>query len=241
MQRQRIVLQPGYLLHQSPYRDTSSLLELISRDHGRVGLVARGARLPKASLRAVLQPFQPLLVSWVSRGDLGTLTGAELAPAARTLPPTQINSAFYMNELLVRLTRRHDAHPRLFARYAAAISGLCDGRTDTRVLRLFEKNLLDELGYGLDLTQTVDGRAVCADDTLYEYKLEHGVINATSGCSPALVFSGRSLWSLADEDLHDEVTEQDAKRLLRAALEQYLGQRPLEVRRVARAMQRALR
>ncbi|MDH3645382.1 MAG: DNA repair protein RecO [Gammaproteobacteria bacterium] len=241
MQRQRIVLQPAFLLHQSPYRDTSSLLELISRDHGRVGLIARGARRPKASLRAVLQPFQPLLVSWISRGDLGTLTGAEIVPSAITLPPPSVYSGYYMNELLVRLTRRHDAHPRLFTQYADALEGLGDEHSDTRVLRLFEKNLLEELGYGLDLTQTVTGTAVSEDDTLYEYKLEHGVIHAESGCSEAMVFSGRSLLSLADERLDDETAIQDARRLLRAVLELYLGSRPLEVRRVARAMRRALR
>ena len=240
MQRQQVVLQPAFLLHQSPYRDTSSLLELYTRDHGRTGLIARGARRPKARLRAVLQPFQPLLVSWISRGDLGTLTGAEIVPGAVTLPSKQIYSAYYMNELLVRLTRRHDPHTKLFGHYADALEGLCQQLPDARVLRLFEKNLLDELGYGLDLTQTVDGVAV-TDDVAYEYKLEHGVVPAKPGAAETMVFSGKSLLSLAAGRLEEEGILGDARRLLRAALGVYLGSRPLEVRRVARAMRRTLR
>ncbi len=240
MQRQRIVLQPAFLLHQSPYRDTSSLLELYTRDYGRAGLIARGARRPKARLRAVLQPFQPLLVSWISRGDLGTLTGAEVVPGAAALAAKQVYSGYYMNELLVRLTSRHDAHAGLFDHYCDALDGLLEGQADNRVLRLFEKNLLDELGYGLDLTQTVDGVAV-ADGVHYEYKLEHGIVRAEPGAADAMVFNGTSLLSLAAGRLDEEVVLGDAQRLLRAALNVYLGPRPLEVRRVARAVRRSLR
>ena len=240
MQRQQIVLQPAFLLHQSPYRDTSSLLELYTRDYGRIGLIARGARRPKARLRAVLQPFQPLLASWVSRGDLGTLTGAEVVPGAAALPAKQVYSGYYMNELLVRLTRRHDAHSGLFDHYRNALDGLLQGRADNRVLRLFEKNLLDELGYGLDLTQTVDGVTV-ADGVRYEYRLEHGIVRAEPGAEDAMVFDGASLLSLAAGTLDEEAALGDAQRLLRAALGVYLGPRPLEVRRVARAVRRSLR
>lgn len=240
MQRQRIALQPAFLLHQSPYRDTSSLLELHTRDHGRVGLIARGARRPKARLRAVLQPFQPLLVSWISRGDLGTLTGAEVVPGAVALPAKQVYSGYYMNELLVRLTRRHDAYTGLFDHYRNALDGLLQGQSESRVLRLFEKNLLDELGYGLDLTQTVDGAAV-ADSMRYEYKLEYGLVRAEPGAADSMVFNGTSLLSLAAGKLDEEAVASDAQRLLRAALDVYLGPRPLEVRRVARAVRRSLR
>lgn len=240
MQRQQILLQPAFLLHQSPYRDTSSLLELYTRDNGRIGLIARGARRPKARLRAVLQPFQPLLVSWISRGDLGTLTGAEIVPGVTAFPARQVYSGYYMNELLVRLTRRHDPHTRLYDHYDDALNNLSLGQQDTRVLRLFEKNLLDELGYGLDLTQTVDGDAV-ADSAQYEYKLEHGVIVATPGAIEKMVFSGKSLLSLAAGNLENETTLADARRLLRSVLQVYLGTRPLEVRRVAQAIRRTLR
>lgn len=240
MQRQQFSLQPAFLLHQAPYRDTSSLLELYTRDHGRIGLVARGARRPKARLRAALQPFQPLLVSWISRGDLGTLTGAEVVPGVVAFPASHVYNGYYMNELLVRLTRRHDAHPQLFACYRDALENLRLGHTDTRVLRLFEKNLLDELGYGLDLTQTVDGEAV-ADSRQYEYRLEHGVIPAQPGAIEKMVFSGSSLLSLAAGQLDEDVALGDARRLLRAALQVYLGTRPLEVRRVAQAVRRSLR
>lgn len=240
MQRQSVALQPAFLLHQSPYRETSSLLELFSRDFGRIGLIARGARRPKARLRAVLQPFQPLLVSWIARGDLGTLTAAEIVPGPAALPSRLVYSAYYMNELLVRLTRRHDPHTGLFEYYADALASLCQQQAETRVLRLFEKNLLDELGYGLDLTRTVDGVEV-TDGARYEYRLEHGIVPALADTAGKMVFDGDSLLSLAAGRLDEETALGDARRLLRAALEVYLGSRPLEVRRVARAMRRTLR
>lgn len=240
MQRQRVSLQPAYLLHQSPYRDSSRLLELMTRDYGRVGLVARGVRRPRARLRPLLQPFRPLLMSWTSRGDLGTLTGAEAVPGLASVPARSVYSAYYMNELLVRLTRRHDAHPRLFGQYAEALRELCERQPEARVLRLFEKRLLDELGYGLDLRRTVDGNAV-RDHARYEYRLEHGVVEAADPASGEMIFAGKSLLSLAAERLEGEDEIRDARRLLRYALGQYLGPRPLAVRHVARAIRRGLR
>jgi DNA repair protein RecO (recombination protein O) len=188
----------------------------------------------------VLQPFQPLLLSWISRGDLGTLTAAEAVPGVASLPSQRVYSGYYMNELLVRLTRRHDAHTSLFDHYRDALDGLLEGQPENRVLRLFEKNLLDELGYGLDLTRTVDGDAV-ADSMRYEYRLEHGIVKAGPGAADSMVFNGTSLLSLAAGKLEDEAVLSDAQRLLRAALEVYLGSRPLEARRVARAVRRSLR
>ncbi|MDH3589613.1 MAG: DNA repair protein RecO [Gammaproteobacteria bacterium] len=240
MERQRVNLQPAFLLHQSPYRDSSRLLDVFSRDHGRIGLVARGARRPKARLRAVLQPFQPLLLSWSARTDLGTLTGAEIVLGMPQLPSNRIYSAYYMNELLLRLTRRHVAHPGLFDHYADALRDLGGECTESRALRLFEKRLLDELGYGLDLRHTVDGAAV-REDGNYEYRLEQGVIQADPMHGAAQVYCGRSLLALASETLEEDLAVRDARRLLSAALDQHLGPRPLEVRRVARAMRRALR
>ncbi|NNF67338.1 MAG: DNA repair protein RecO [Gammaproteobacteria bacterium] len=241
MQRQRVTLQPVFLLHQSPYRDSSSLLELISRDYGRIGLIARGVRRPKSSLRSTLQAFQPLLCSWVSRGDLGTLTGAELSGSQIRMPPAAVNSAYYMNELLVRLTRRHDPHPQLYDQYARAVGQLKEGQRELRVLRLFELRLLEELGYGLDLRATINGDAVREDGTMYSYQQEHGLVEARSGDPEARQFCGRSLLSLANGELEDDESRRDARRLLQSVLDMYLGAKPLQVRKVARAMQRGLR
>ena len=117
-----MAIQSGYILHSRPYRDTSSLLEVFTREHGRIGLVARGARGPKSKLRSVLQPFQPVLLSWLARGDLGTLTDAEPQGISHALAGRALLSGYYLNELLQRLTHRHDSHPVLYDAYQDAAS-----------------------------------------------------------------------------------------------------------------------
>src|SRR5215469_10924426 len=113
----RINLAPAYILHHRPYRDTSRILEVITRDHGRLSLFARGVRGPKAKLASILQPFQMLLLSWSGRGDAAQLTGAESAQPAPPLPAACLMAAFYLNELLMKLTTRHDPLPALFDTY----------------------------------------------------------------------------------------------------------------------------
>src|SRR5450432_3351641 len=121
----RTELAFGYLLHHRPWRDTSRILEVLTREHGRLTLFARGVRGPTARLASVLQPFQPLLLSWAGRGEAPALSGAERAqPAAAALPPTCLLPGFYLNELLLKLTTRHDPHPQLFDHYHQAITGL---------------------------------------------------------------------------------------------------------------------
>ncbi len=117
----RVSLQPAYVLHHRPYRDSSLLLEIFTPDHGRVGLVARGARSPKSRLYGVLQPFQPLLISWVGRGELATLSGAEANGPPQRLQGKSVISGFYINELLLRLLHRHDPHAALFDGYARTL------------------------------------------------------------------------------------------------------------------------
>ena len=118
----RVALQPAYVLHSRPYRDSSALVEMFTAEHGRLSLVARGARNRgrKGSLSSLLQPFIPLLISFSGRAELKTLGKLEAAGGGRTLRGERLYSGLYMNELLVRLLHRQDAHPRLFAAYGEA-------------------------------------------------------------------------------------------------------------------------
>ena len=234
--QQATQLQAAYILHQRDYRDTSLLLEAFSREHGRIGLVARGARAPRSRIRGLLQAFQPLLLSWSGRGELGTLTGVEAAAGGATprLAGTALYAGFYLNELLMRLLQRHDAHPELFDAYAETLPGL---QTEPqRPLRLFEKHLLETLGYGLLLDhEAASGEPVDAAAN-YVYALEAGPMRCTETTVGQLRLSGRSLLSLAAEDLSDAQSLADSKRLLRAALELYLGGRALKTREVFAAI-----
>lgn len=147
----RVLLQPVFILHRRPYRNTSLLLDAFSPDHGRMGLAARGAAAPRSRLKGLLQPFTPLLLSWSGAGDLATLTGAEDAGLPIALPPHRVLAGLYVNELLMRLLRRLDPQTGLFTAYRTLLTELATAPNEEPVLRRFEKQLLDELGYGLNL------------------------------------------------------------------------------------------
>jgi DNA repair protein RecO (recombination protein O) len=232
----RIELTPGYLLHHRPWRDTSRILEVYTREHGRLTLFARGVRGPTAKLAGVLQPFQPLLVSFSGRGEAATLCGAERAESCPALPPASLLAGFYLNELLLKLTTRHDPLPELFDHYHATLAALRAGAALEPSLRLFEKRLLEVLGYGLDLaTETASGEPIEAQ-ALYHFRPAAGLARAAPGSHGAL--HGSSLLALAAEDLSGAQALEDARRLLTAALAGCLEGRPLATRAVARALAR---
>jgi DNA repair protein RecO (recombination protein O) len=228
------VLEPAYVLHHYPYRDSSLLLEVLSRHHGRLGLVARGARSARSRWRGQLQGFSPLLLSWSLRGELGTLTGIDTRGGAAAPAGRHLLSAYYLNELILRLLARHDPHPGIFDAYERALREL--GGREEAALRIFEKCLLEELGYGLLLDRTADSGLPVEPDVMYEYQLERGPVRRDNSADSGLYLRGSSLLSLHREALADPQACHDAKRLLRAALSIYLGSRPLKTREVSRRL-----
>ena len=236
----RIQLQPAFVLHHRPYRDTSRILELFTRDHGRVSVFARGARgsgKSGSSLISILQPFNRLLVSWSGRGEAGQLTGAEFDGAMSPLPPDRLVHGFYLNELLLKLFARHDSHPDVFALYSQTLADLKRGEP-LRPLRLFEKRLLDALGYGLALERDVHDGMRIEPDACYHYRLEQGPVRVDAMADNASVYSGSMLLSLAREELGDAAVCADARRLLRAALDRCLDGRELRTRQVMLALRK---
>ena len=236
----RIQLQPAYVLHHRPYRDTSRILELFTRDHGRVSVFARGARgggKSNSSLLSILQPFNRLLVSWSGRGEAGQLTGAEFDGAMTPLPPDRLVHGFYLNELLLKLFARHDSHPDVFALYAQTLDDL--KRQDAiRPLRLFEKRLLEAIGYGLALDRDAHDGAQLDPEASYFYRMEQGPVRAEGVAESAMVYSGATLLSLGREELADAEVCADARRLLRAALDRCLDGRELRSRQVMLALRK---
>lgn len=229
--RTRVEFEPAFLLQQRPYRESSQLLEVFSGGHGRVGLVARGARGARSRLRGVLQPFAPLLLSWSESGELGTLVAAESAGPAAVLTGERIFHGWYLNELLLKLTERHDPHPQLYRDYAAALS-LLPGEQGEAALRIFEKRLLAEIGYGLPLGGELEPRR------RYRYDLEQGPRPAPDSGRDAGhdLYWGASLIALEQERLDSREALLDARKLLRAALQRQLGGRALETPRLLRAL-----
>jgi DNA repair protein RecO (recombination protein O) len=186
----RIDLQPAFVLHHRPYRDTSRILELFTRDYGRVCVFARGARggrTKAGSLLSVLQPFNPLLISWSGRGEAGQLTAAEFDGGFSALPPDRVVSGYYLNELLLKLFARHDSHPDVFALYASTVERLKLSSEPLRPLRIFEKRLLEALGYGLALDSEANGEPL-DPAVAYHYRLEYGALRAAGVQEGGLIF-----------------------------------------------------
>ena len=232
----RVLLAPGYILHHRPYRDTSRILEVLARDHGRLTLFARGVRGPKPRFGGVLQPFELLLLSFQVGRDAGQLTGAESAQSAPPLPAGSLMAGFYLNELLLKLTTRHDPMAEVFEEYRRALEGLRSGGRVEAVLRVFEKRLLEAVGYGVDLTSEARTGKPVEAESFYRFQASQGLVPARKGDAEAV--AGSSIMALAREDLGDgqgRVLE-DARRVLKVALAERLEGKELTTRRVARAV-----
>lgn len=236
---ERVLLEPGFVLHGRAYRETSELLEVFSRDHGRVSLVARGVRRPRSRLRPLLQPFRPLLLSWSGRaGGLMTLGAAEAAALPLELAGECLLSGFYLNELLLRFLHRGDPHPQVFSAYAQTLAQLDGGVAAEPVLRSFEMLLLAESGYGLNLDhEALSGRPL-EPGGRYRYVVERGPIVADAGVDDAATYRGTELLAIGRGEFGAVDAVASARRLLRAVLDHHLGGQPLQTRRVARAMRR---
>lgn len=232
----RVTQQPAFILHHYPYGETSALLEVFSLAHGRVGLIAKGARRAKSDLRAILCPFQPLSIGWSGKGDLATLTQAEIDAEMILLSGRALYCGFYINELMLRLIHRHDPHERLFDAYRSALQGLQIAADHEATLRLFEKRLLDNLGYGLVLDREGVHGAAIDPEAAYSYAIERGPLRAAANAQGAIahgaVVRGATLRALAAERFDTPAQLNEAKALLRGVLAHYIGTQPLHSRRL---------
>lgn len=238
----------GYVLHSYPYRETSLILQVWTEKHGRLGLVAKGARRPKSASRSLLVPFQPLVLDWFGRGELRTLKTAEPAAPATPLAGQSLLSAFYLNELLLKLTTRDDPHEELFRAYDEAIGGLrgisrSGGGQDQveRALRRFELKLLQELGYAVELSREAGTHAPIVAEREYLYVVERGPVPAPSGQETpanAVKLTGHTLIELDRGRLDDAHTVAQAKQLMRLLINHSLNGQELATRAMVRDLQR---
>lgn len=223
----RVLEEPGFVLHARAYRETSLLLEVLSRRHGRVGLVARGARSARSRWRNLLQPFRPLLLGWSQRGELGTLTGAE---EVATLPPLRGESlmcGLYANELLVRFLHRSDPHPEVFETYRELVAALASGEPTQPLLRLFERDLLQSVGLGLQLEREHGGRHEVDEHAWYEYLPEGGPVRReATGRPEGQLVSGAALIALRTGQIAPR-QQRELKLLMRRLIRYHLGDKPL--------------
>ena len=230
-----VTLQEGFVLHTYPYRETSLLVEALTRGSGRVTLVAKGARRPRSSVRGALMAFQPLALSWFGKGEMKTLAQAEWQGGQPLLRGEALLCGFYLNELLVRLLAREDPHERLFERYRDALRRLAADEPSAPILRGFEKALLGELGYALTLDHEVASGRPIDPEALYTYDPERGPL-PLNGRGAELEVKGRTLLDVANEDYADPQTLAQAKGLMRALINHRLDFQPLNSRRIFREL-----
>ncbi len=234
----RAQLEPAFLLHHREWSDSSRILEFLTRHYGRITLFARGARRPKSPLRSLLQPFNPLLLTFSLRGDAGQLTAAEPGSQAEGLPPARLMSGFYLNELVIKLLPRDETHVEVFDDYAAALAGLRGGASEQPALRRFEQSLLTHLGYGVDLEREAGTGAPLEADRYYQFQPGVGMRGVREPGLDANAYRGADLLALAALRLDSDESLRAAKRLLRAALEHSLEGRGLRSRDVMLALRR---
>jgi DNA repair protein RecO (recombination protein O) len=236
-QRHKVDGQPAFVLHAYPFSETSLIVEVFSRDFGRLALMARGARRPRSALRGLLLGFQPLELGWSGKGEVKTLIKAEWQGGQPLLTGKALFCGYYLNELLIHLLPREDAHERLFSVYAETLRRFAD-ELQHADLRCFEKALLQELGYGITLERDADGAPVDAGGD-YFYEIERGPLRlpprATS--RSVLSVSGKTLLDLACDDLADPRSLLEAKQLMRMLIAYYTGGKELSTRKIFMELQ----
>ncbi|HFE38202.1 MAG TPA: DNA repair protein RecO [Gammaproteobacteria bacterium] len=235
MDKEQVYLQPAFLLHQRSYQNTSAIIDVFTRDFGRFSLVAKGVKRKKSPLKSVLQSFQPLVLSWVRRSELGVLTAAELQKPLIRLDHETLYSGLYLNELISRVLPPFDTVPELFLSYNEAIFALHGNLSPAVVLRVFERALLKSLGYEIQLRYEADSDKTIEANKYYCYQPEQGFREIATDENNALYFKGEHLIAFADNQFDKAETRQTAHRLTHMSLSRLLGDKPLESRKLYKA------
>lgn len=235
--QRRVQQQPGYILHHRPFRDSSQILEIVTRDHGKIAVVARGSRGSKSRLAGVLRPFLPLRVSWVAKSDLGTLTGAEAAGLPAGMVGDAMLSAYYVNELLLHFLHRDDPQPEIFALYEEVIKALVSTDNVAASLRSFELEFLRLLGYAVNLSREFGSLDPLDSEQNYEFRMEQGAVAVERSEGP-LVFTGATLTAISAQSFGDPDILRAANRLLREIIDFHLGGKELKSRKVLMELHR---
>lgn len=253
----RVTSQPVYVLHTYPFKETSLVVELFSQQFGRIAVIAKGARRPHSAMRGMLQSFQMLSGAWSGKNDLKTLHSLDWHAGLTLIKGEALMCGFYMNELLLRLLPREDAHEGLFAYYDATLKTLASEQDSLNkenlnnqnlinekqngknalnsknlaiTLRRFELKLLQEMGYAVPLLSDENDLAICVEKS-YRYEAEYGAceLGATKN---GVQLSGSTLLNMANDDYSDSQTQNQSKQLMRYLLAHYLGDKPLHTRQL---------
>lgn len=221
-----VYLQPAFILQQRKYRETSLIIDALTQDFGRVSVLAKGVRKPNSKTAGLLQPFIPLTISYIGQAELKTLTDVEMIRPCSDLKGLALYCGFYINELLSHFLHKYDPHPELFDYYSDCLLSLINGTNIESALRLFELNLIECAGYGLQLEMDANQKPIEAFKK-YLFNVEQGPIESVNG-----LFSGKTLQALQRRELIDPLVLSEAKILMRMVINTYLQGKPLKSRAV---------
>jgi len=232
----KVSRQPGFILHRRPYRESSFLVEIFSRKFGRLTLIAKGCRRKNSRVQGLFLSFKPLLLGWAGKGELPILTSIELSGFYKQPDSTGISCGYYINELILKLLHRYDPHELLYDKYAESISQLLDNQNPNTVLRVFEKYLLQETGFGLVLDHDVDTGEAITKSFSYQYVPQKGPILANS--TNDNIVSGATLIALQTGEFNSDRERNQAQQLTRTLIDIQLNGKQLRSRRIVREMKR---
>jgi DNA repair protein RecO (recombination protein O) len=222
-----VYLQPAFILQQRKFRETSLIIDVLTRDFGRVSLLAKGVRKAKSKTAGLLQPFIPLTLTYFGRTELKTLTDVEITQPFIQLQGLALYCGFYVNELVGYFLHQYDPHPEVFTYYGECLSSLSDSSKIEAALRIFELDLMDAAGYGLHLEYDFHNEKAVHPLTQYHFNAEHGPIEAPEGH-----FSGKTLQAMKSREFTDPQILIEAKILMRTVIADYLHGKPLKSRAV---------
>lgn len=229
------MIDDGFVLHRFPYRETSMIVECFLQHHGRMSFVAKGVRTERSSLKGMLQPFTPLHFIARGKSQMKTLSLVETSASPIILKGAPLMSAWYINELLIRLLPKEEHNSHLYFSYHATLLALENSSSIEKTLRIFEKNLLEALGYELPLFYDADSKHAIIYDHYYQFIPEHGFIKSVNTESND-VFLGEDLQAIANDQYANERVLASAKRLMRLAIRPLLGGKPLKTRELFKKM-----
>jgi len=216
--------QPAFILKSRRYRETSLIVDLLTRDFGRVSVLAKGVRQVKSKTAGLLQPFVPLLVSFTGKSDLKTLTQVELNDPNLMLKGLSIYSGFYINELIMHFLFYSDPHPQVFEDYRQCLNSLKQPEIE-QALRLFELNLLENVGYGLQLLHDVVNNKPVEEGKTYQFRADQGPVESANAA-----FSGLTLRAIQARKFNDKKILKESKKLMRTVIDYHLQGRKLQSR-----------
>ena len=227
----KINYTPCFILHRRNFSESSFILEIFSRDYGRVNLIAKGAKQIKKYQGTNFDLYQKYNISWISKSELGILTGIDVIRSKTYFIAEKAITAFYINEIILKLLHKDEPHVELFDIYELTLRKLFSNENEKIILRYFEKQLLESLGYGISLDHDVKTGLSIMPTQEYYYKIDSGPTSDVSLSEEGMKISGETLFELNNETLSDNKNINEAKNLLSMILRKHINQ-PLESRKL---------